>query len=219
MSFVLMKVLESAPHRYDKGMKILTLGKIGKVYDALTEDIKENDTVLDIGCGTGLLTLRAALKGALVTAIDINPEMLEIAKKRINELEKDTSVRFLEMGVAELDTFEESSFDIIVSGLCFSELSTDEITYALDQISRILREDGLFLLADEIKSKFFLKRIINWFIRIPLVIISYILTQTTSRTLKNIEEQVTAAGMTIKFRKSNFLENFVSLKIINEVKK
>ena len=67
MSYVLMKILESAPYRYDKGIRILTLGKIDKAYDRLTERIKKNDKVLDIGCGTGMLTIRAAMKGATVT--------------------------------------------------------------------------------------------------------------------------------------------------------
>ena len=48
MSFVLMKVLESAPHRYDKGIRLLTLGKIDRAYDRLVENIKEDDTALDL---------------------------------------------------------------------------------------------------------------------------------------------------------------------------
>ena len=43
-----MKVLESAPHRYDRGIKILNVGKIDKVYDRLDKEIKKNDTVLEI---------------------------------------------------------------------------------------------------------------------------------------------------------------------------
>ena len=42
-----MKVLESAPHRYDKGMMILTLGKINKYYDRIIENIQSDmDTTL-----------------------------------------------------------------------------------------------------------------------------------------------------------------------------
>jgi len=42
-----MKILESAPYLYDKGIKILTLGKIDKTYDKLIEYIREGDRVLD----------------------------------------------------------------------------------------------------------------------------------------------------------------------------
>jgi demethylmenaquinone methyltransferase/2-methoxy-6-polyprenyl-1,4-benzoquinol methylase len=219
MSYVLMKILESAPYRYDKGIKILTLGKIDKAYDRLVENINKDDRVLDIGCGTGMLSFRAVLQGAIVTGIDINPEMLEIAKKRIEEVEVKDKIEFLEMGVAEMDRFESDSFDVIMSGLCFSELSEDEISFTLKQVKRILRKEGKFLLADEIKSRSIFKRIINLLLRIPLVIITYILTQTTSKALKNIEKRITESGLIIQSHKSNFLDNFVELIIIKEVKK
>jgi len=209
-----MKVLESAPHRYDRGIQILTLGKIGKAYDHLSEKITKGDTVLDIGCGTGMFSFRAVLKGGIVTGIDINPEMLEIAGRRINELEVKNQVNFLEMGIAELDRFEDESYDIIMSGLCFSELSNDEIIFTLKQVKRLLQTNGMFLLIDEIKSRSIFKRIINWFLRIPLVIITYILTQTTSKALKNIETSITDSGLKIQSRKSNFLDNFVQFVIV-----
>ncbi|MHA2308931.1 MAG: corrinoid protein-associated methyltransferase CpaM, partial [Candidatus Heimdallarchaeaceae archaeon] len=76
-----------------------------------------------------------------------------------------------------------------------------------------------FLLADEIKSRSIFKRIINLLLRIPLVIITYILTQTTSKALKNIEKRITESGLIIQSHKSNFLDNFVELIIIKEVKK
>ncbi|MCK5304561.1 MAG: methyltransferase domain-containing protein, partial [Candidatus Heimdallarchaeota archaeon] len=68
-----MNVLESSPHRYDRGIKILTLGKIDEIYDRLIANINKGDRVLDIGCGTGLLSIRAINKGASVVGIDINP--------------------------------------------------------------------------------------------------------------------------------------------------
>ena len=214
-----MKILESAPYRYDKGIKILTLGKIDKAYDRLVDNIQKDDRVLDLGCGTGMLSFRAVLKGATVTGIDINPEMLEIAKKRIEELEAKDKIEFLEMGVAEMDHFESDSFDIIMSGLCFSELSEDEIYFTLKQIKRTLSKEGKFLLADEIKSRSIFKKIINWFLRIPLVMITYILTQTTSRALKKIEDRIIESGLIIQSRKSNILDNFVELIVVKEDKK
>ncbi len=214
-----MKVLESAPHRYDRGIKILTLGKINKAYDRLVEGIKKDDIVLDIGCGTGMLSFRVVLQGAIITGIDINPEMLDIAQKRMNELEVKDRVKFLEMGVAELDHFENDSFDVIMSGLCFSELSEDEISFTLNQVLRLLRNDGKFLLVDEIKSKSIIKRILNLFLRLPLVLLTYILTQTTSKALKNIEKRIIESGLKIESRKSNFLDNFVELVLVKEENK
>ena len=80
-TYVLMKILESAPSRYDLGIKIITLGRINRVYDRLVKSIKPGYSVLDIGCGTGNLTVRILRKGAKVVAIDVNPDMIKIAKK------------------------------------------------------------------------------------------------------------------------------------------
>lgn len=206
-----MKVLESAPYRYDKGIKILTLGKITKAYDRSIMQIKKDDIVLDIGCGTGMLTIRAAIKGAKVTGIDINPEMLEIARIRIENSDYKEHVKLIEMGVAELDTFDENEFDIIMSSLCFSELSQDELSYTLKHSRKILKQNGLLIIADEIKSKSLFFRLLNVLIRIPLVIIAYILTQTTSKAIKGLEEKITDVGFKIESVKKNKLQNFIEL--------
>ena len=110
-TYILMKILESAPSRYDKGIRILTLGRLDEAYDRLTSHIKRGQKVLDIGCGTGALTLRAALKGANVKGIDINPQMLEIAKKHAAEAKDEQNVELCEMGVAELGGEEAESYE------------------------------------------------------------------------------------------------------------
>ena len=73
-----------------------------KAYDRLASHIKKGQKVLDIGCGTGALTLMAARKGAKVKGIDVNPQMLEIAQKRAAKANLTQSIQLCEMGVAEL---------------------------------------------------------------------------------------------------------------------
>ena len=120
-TFILMKILESAPSRYDQGIYILTLGKLDKVYDRLTSHIKKGQTILDLGCGTGALSLRAAQKGAKVKGIDINAQMLEIAQKQVIKKNLLQNINLCEMGVAELETEKSDSYDMVMSGLCFSK--------------------------------------------------------------------------------------------------
>ncbi len=211
MGYVLMKILESAPYRYDKGVRILTLGKIDKAYGRLTQQVKKGDNVLDIGCGTGMLTLHALIKGANVTGIDINPEMLEIARIRIENSDFKENVNLLEMGVAELDNFDENEFDVIMSGLCFSELSNDELNYTLKFCKKILKHNSVLIIADEVKSNLFVFRFLNFLIRIPLVIVTYILTQTTTKAVKGLEEKVTRAGFKIESIRKNKMRNFIEL--------
>jgi len=44
-------------------------------------DLSPDDRVLDVGCGTGIVTRLAAERAAKVTGVDINPAMLEVARE------------------------------------------------------------------------------------------------------------------------------------------
>jgi len=210
-TYVLMKVLESAPSRYDKGIKMLTLGRLEKSYDRLSNHIQKNWKVLDIGCGTGALTLRAARKGALVKGVDINPQMLAIAEKQAKEPGLEEKITFSEAGAAELSEEPAANYDAVISGLCFSELSEDELKYTLREAFRMLRPGGLLLIGDEIRPPHFFKRWLNAIIRIPLVAITYILTQTTTDAVNQLPEKVKAAGFEILDMKMNGMETFIEL--------
>lgn len=210
-TYILMKILESAPSRYDRGIYLLTLGKINKVYDHLSSYIKEGQKVLDIGCGTGALTIKAAKKGAQVKGIDVNPQMLEIARKKMEKENLTKNVELQEMGVAELGSEESESYDVVMSGLTFSELTQDELNYTLKEIKRILKPGGILLVADEVRPKSIFKRFLVALIRFPLLIFTYLLTQTKTQSIKDLPEQIEATGLSIELIKLNRMENFMEL--------
>ncbi|NOY10344.1 MAG: class I SAM-dependent methyltransferase [Spirochaetes bacterium] len=207
-----MKILESAPGRYDTGISILTLGKLNKAQDRLIMHIHKGANVLDIGCGTGSLTLKAAAKGARVKGIDINPAMLETAARRIRKAlipeKAKQNITLCEMGIGELGNEAENSYDAVMSSLCFSELSEEEIRYTLNEVRRILKTGALLLIADETVPENFFKRAINALFRLPLVIITYIITQTTTRAVKNLPKKLKDAGFTLESVRLNKLGNF-----------
>jgi demethylmenaquinone methyltransferase/2-methoxy-6-polyprenyl-1,4-benzoquinol methylase len=210
-TYLLMKILESVPQRYDKGIRILIGNKLDNSYNQLASYIKRGQKVLDIGCGTGALTLRAARKGAFVKGIDINPQMLEIAQKKAEKGNFGYNIELCEMGIAELGEEKSESFDVVMSGLCFSELSENELNFALQEIRRILKPGGLLLAVDEVKAKNPIKKIINWMIRFPLLIITYFLTQTITHPVKNLPERLKHNGFEIISIRLNRMENFIEL--------
>lgn len=210
-TYVLMKILESAPKRYEWGIRLLTLGRLDKIYDHLASRIKEGDKVLDLGCGTGALSLRAAKRGARVKGIDINSRMLEIAKIRAERLNLIQNIEYCEMGVAELGREEADSCDVVMSGLCFSELTEDELVFTLREVKRILIPGGLLLVADEVKPKKIYKRMLNGFRRLFLGAIVFILTQSITKALKNLPEKIMDSGFDIESVKLNKGENFIQL--------
>jgi len=209
--YVLMKILESAPSRYDKGIRILTLGRLDKAYDCLTLPIKKGQRILDLGCGTGALTLRAAKKGAMVKGIDVNSQMLEITQKRAAKANLTQNIQLCEMGVAELGSEESESYEVVMSGLCFSELTEGEVIYSLKEINRILRPGGLLLVADEVRPKSILNRVLNWLIRFPLLIVTYLIAQTTTNAVNNLSEKIVKAGLLIHSVRLSKRGNFIEL--------
>jgi len=210
-TYILMKLLESAPSRYDKGIRILTLGRLDKAYERLISYIADGQKVLDIGCGTGALTIRAARKGARVKGIDVNPQMLEMAHRRAREANLAQNIELCEMGVAELGSEESESYDAVMSGLCFSELTENELHYTLKEAKRILKPEGLLLIADEVRPNSLIKRILNRLMRIPLVVITYLLTQTTTHAVKDLPQKIKESGFIMESVRLNKMESFIEL--------
>ncbi len=210
-TYVLMKILESVPHRYDKGIRLLSMGQIGDYYDDLISHIKENQRVLDIGCGTGELSVRAARHGARVTGIDMNAQMLEVAREKAEAAGVQQSIEFREMGVAEMSEFKNESFDTITAGLCLSELSSDELLFTLDQAFRILIPGGRLLIADEVVPESIPNRIIHYILRLPLFILTYVWTQTTTHSIHHLQETLQSNNFIIENEKRNSIQNFTLL--------
>lgn len=210
-TFVLMRILESAPERYDLGMRLLGLGRLGRAYDRLANQIEVGWRVLDIGCGTGALAVRAALRGASVKGIDVNPDMLAIAARRAEAAGVGDRVELVEIGVAELDSEAAAAFDAVTAGLCLSELSPDEIAYVLRQATRILKPGGLLLVADEVRPPGFARRLLHALLRAPLVAITYAITQQTTHAVAGLPGQISAAGFAIVSRRESALRSFAEI--------
>ena len=205
-TFVLMRLLESAPRRYDLGIRLLSLGRIGRVHARMAEQAEAGERILDIGCGTGSLALRCAERGAQVTAIDISPQMLDVAREKVNAAGLEDQIELREMSAVDLDeAFPEGSFDVVVSSLVFSELSEDEQGFVLRQCRRLLRDGGRLVLADEVVPRRWSLRLLNRALRLPLVLLTYILTQTTTRAVENLEEKVTGAGFAVRSAERSLL--------------
>lgn len=78
--------------------------------------IQPGQKILEIGCGTGNLTILMAMAGAQVTAIDLSPNMLTLAEAKAKEILPEgewAQPVFLE-GEATALSFGDQSFDLVV---------------------------------------------------------------------------------------------------------
>jgi ubiquinone/menaquinone biosynthesis C-methylase UbiE len=204
-SYVWMRLLESAPERYDFGIRLLSLGHIDRVYRRVAELVR-GPQVLDLGCGTGEMTVRMARLGLCVTGVDLSPDMLAVARRKIPP---GSAVRLVQTGAVELmDHFPAESFDTIVSILLFSELSEAEQRLVLRQCHGLLRPRGLLILADEVRAPDLPRRALHNLVRAPLSIITYVLAQASTRPVGELEAKLSESGFTILMEERNRLGDF-----------
>ena len=78
----------------------------------VSERVRLRDAkVLDVGCGAGLLSEAMAREGAQVTALDLAPELIDVA--RLHLLESELQVDYRLVSVEELAAQAPGSFDAI----------------------------------------------------------------------------------------------------------
>jgi ubiquinone/menaquinone biosynthesis C-methylase UbiE len=102
------------------------------------------DHVLDVGCGTGLLSLSLAGVAGQVTGIDLTPEMLAQARALQTEL-KISNVRWQQGDILPLP-FPDAAFPIVVTKATFHHL-TDPAA-ALAQMARVCAPGGRIAVSD-----------------------------------------------------------------------
>ena len=106
---------------------------------------RPNGRVLDLGCGTGAVTLRLAERGLRVNGVDHSPEMLELARAKAAErglagrIELETGdVRELRFGDAEFD-------GVTCQGLLHH---LEDIDPCLGELTRVLNPGGRFYISE-----------------------------------------------------------------------
>jgi ubiquinone/menaquinone biosynthesis C-methylase UbiE len=207
-TYVWMRILESGSHRYDWGIRLHSLGHIDTVY-ARVAQLVHGPRALDLGCGTGTIALRLAARRLRVTGLDLSPEMLDVARQKTPP---SLEVRWVQAGAVELtDYFAPASFDTITSVLLFSELSVAEQAETLRQCYLLLGVGGQLIVADEVCAPTFARRALHNLVRLPLAAVTYILTQTSTRAIRGLEDKIAAAHFKIVRRESNCLGDFVPL--------
>lgn len=102
-------------------------------------NVRETDTVVDLGTGTGYFTLPAAqLTSNMIYAVDAEPQMLQILQKRLQEQNVD-HVKLMEGAIESIPLPDETA-DAVIASFVLHEVSPLE--QGLSEIHRIMKEGG-----------------------------------------------------------------------------
>jgi ubiquinone/menaquinone biosynthesis C-methylase UbiE len=100
--------------------------------------VEPEESDLDVGCGTGVVAITAALRGARVSGLDLTPELLEHARGN-GEIAGCGKIDWVE-GDAENLPYPDDSFDVVLSQL--GHMFAPRPDVAISEMRRVLRPGG-----------------------------------------------------------------------------
>lgn len=130
-----------AAEYYDKREKYLNSFEQGKVIELLG-DVR-GKKILDVGAGTGRLSIPLHKMGANVVAVDSSEEMLKVLQKKCAGVS--TGVSTLVADAEDLP-FEDNLFDITIATFLIVHLKDPSRFF--DEVYRVLKEGGMFLVTN-----------------------------------------------------------------------
>ena len=136
---------------YDRIITLMFLGRERALREMTVRlaPVGQGDKVLEVGCGTGSLTLKAkeytGLEGEVV-GIDASPEALDIARDKAARA--GMSITFQHALIEDIP-YPDDQFDVVLSSFMIHHLPSDDARrQGLAEVYRVLRPGGRLLILD-----------------------------------------------------------------------
>lgn len=108
-------------------------------FDKFLSYLTKGSRILDIGCGNGNFSKYISDKGFNCEGIDLSPEMLRIARKRV------PGIKFTLKDMRKLD-YGADSFDGLIVAYSLIHIPSDQVISTLQGFKKILKPEGVVLL-------------------------------------------------------------------------
>jgi ubiquinone/menaquinone biosynthesis C-methylase UbiE len=142
-------VILHGAHLYDIIAWIFLRGKERAFREKVADlaRIQSGESVLDVGCGTGSLTIVAKRRAGAgqVCGIDPAPEMIAKSRKKAKKARADIS---FQTSVIEKLPFPDGHFDVVLSSLMLHHLPKSAREQGAREIKRVLKPNGRWLIVD-----------------------------------------------------------------------
>ncbi|NUR89846.1 MAG: class I SAM-dependent methyltransferase, partial [Nonomuraea sp.] len=110
--------------------------------DFILGRVRSEDVVLDLGCGTGRLTIPLSGLAREVVGLDLCEGMLSVARRKAEQ--EGAKVRFEQGDMCDLP-YADGSFDVVTSTLALMHIPPEARRTAFAEIARVLRPGGRVL--------------------------------------------------------------------------
>jgi len=142
--------MEKAAPTYDSLMKRMTFGRERELRDTTIDlaGVKPGDCVLEVGCGTGTLSLaakRRAGPSGKVYGIDVIPLMIELSQRKAEQAGEE--ITFQLASIADIP-FSANTFDVVMGSFMIFHMSERIRQKGMAEIYRVLKPNGRLLVLD-----------------------------------------------------------------------
>lgn len=117
-----------------------------RVYMTKLSEIKVNDRVLDVCCGTGDQVFHYADMGAIATGVDENATILKLSEKNKGK-KRSGNAAFILANAADLP-FPDESFDCASLSLGLHEMQRVQRDKTIAEMRRVVKKGGILIFAD-----------------------------------------------------------------------
>jgi ubiquinone/menaquinone biosynthesis C-methylase UbiE len=147
---IMRSQMEQMVGSYDSYMRKMTLGRERALREMTVElaQVKAGDCVLEVGCGTGTLTLAAkgqAGPSGKVYGIDVIPGMIDLSRQKAEQAQ--VNIAF-QLGSIDDIPFPANQFDVVLCSFMIFHMSEMVRRKGITEIYRVLKPQGRLLVLD-----------------------------------------------------------------------